>query len=120
MIREGWILDAYVSGREMAVWIIDKQGSGSPVSAPISLFTTAISRSRRCTCWNRIAEITRATEIPIALEGIYRWVAFLPSRVDAEMSVVNRFHPICHHRRACRRTHRSRAGVRFSSWPGAV
>ena len=36
-------------------------------------------------------EITRATEIPIALEGIYRWVAFLPSRQDAQMSVANRY-----------------------------
>ncbi|MDE3090528.1 MAG: hypothetical protein KGJ80_14195, partial [Chloroflexota bacterium] len=38
-----------------------------------------------------LAEITRATRLPIALEGIYRWVAFLPSRVDAQMSVANRY-----------------------------
>ncbi len=36
-------------------------------------------------------EITRATQIPIALEGIYRWVAFLPSRQDERMSVANRY-----------------------------
>ena len=36
-------------------------------------------------------EITRVTSIPIALEGIYRWVAFLPSRQDAQMSVANRY-----------------------------
>ena len=36
-------------------------------------------------------EITDATQIPIALEGIYRWVAFLPSRQDPEMSVANRY-----------------------------
>lgn len=38
-----------------------------------------------------LAEITHATNLPIALEGIYRWVAFLPSRVDAKMSVANRY-----------------------------
>jgi DNA polymerase-2 len=31
------------------------------------------------------------TSIPIALEGLYRWVAFLPSRQDAQMSVANRY-----------------------------
>ena len=36
-------------------------------------------------------EITRKTQIPIALEGIYRWVAFLPSRQDERMSVANRY-----------------------------
>jgi DNA polymerase II len=36
-------------------------------------------------------EITRVTSIPIALEGIYRWVAFLPSRQDAQMTVANRY-----------------------------
>ena len=36
-------------------------------------------------------EITRVTCIPIALEGIYRWVAFLPSRHDERMSVANRY-----------------------------
>ena len=29
-----------------------------------------------------MAEITRRTDLPIAPEGIYRWVAFLPSRMD--------------------------------------
>ncbi len=38
-----------------------------------------------------LAEIQNATNIPIALEGVYRWVAFLPSRVDAQMSVANRY-----------------------------
>ena len=38
-----------------------------------------------------LEEITRVTQIPIALEGIYRWVAFLPSRQDAQMSVSNRY-----------------------------
>jgi DNA polymerase-2 len=38
-----------------------------------------------------IEEITRATQLPIALEGVYRWVAFLPSRQDEKMSVANRY-----------------------------
>ena len=38
-----------------------------------------------------LEEITRTTLIPIALEGIYRWVAFLPSRQDAQTSVANRY-----------------------------
>ena len=35
--------------------------------------------------------ITEQTRIPIALEGVYRWVAFLPSRRDARVSVPNRY-----------------------------
>lgn len=38
-----------------------------------------------------VAEIESATGLPIALEGVYRWVAFLPSRVDPRQSVANRY-----------------------------
>ena len=38
-----------------------------------------------------IEEITRATQLPIALECIYRLVAFLQSRQDERMSVANRY-----------------------------
>jgi DNA polymerase II len=38
-----------------------------------------------------IEEIERRTNLPLALEGIYKWVAFLPSRVDARRSVPNRY-----------------------------
>jgi len=36
-------------------------------------------------------EITRRTGLPIALEGVYRWVAFLPSRMDERVPVANRY-----------------------------
>lgn len=36
-------------------------------------------------------EIRATTGIEIALEGIYRWVSFLPSRVDPSVSVANRY-----------------------------
>lgn len=36
-------------------------------------------------------EITNRTGLPIALEGIYKWVAFLPSRVDERVPVANRY-----------------------------
>ena len=36
-------------------------------------------------------EIVERTGLPIALEGIYRWVAFLPSRVDKHVPVANRY-----------------------------
>ncbi len=36
-------------------------------------------------------EITVRTGLPIALEGIYKWVAFLPSRLDARVPVANRY-----------------------------
>jgi DNA polymerase-2 len=36
-------------------------------------------------------EISRRTSLPISLEGIYRWVAFLPSRVDERIPVANRY-----------------------------
>jgi len=38
-----------------------------------------------------IEEISAATKVSIVLEGIYRWVAFLPSRVDPRQPVANRY-----------------------------
>lgn len=35
--------------------------------------------------------IMENTHLPIALEGVYRWVAFLPSRQDARVPVPNRY-----------------------------
>jgi DNA polymerase-2 len=36
-------------------------------------------------------EIASRTGLPVALDGVYRWVAFLPSRVDARIPVPNRY-----------------------------
>ncbi|MGB8214136.1 MAG: DNA polymerase domain-containing protein [Anaerolineales bacterium] len=36
-------------------------------------------------------EILTRTGLPIALDGIYRWVAFLPSRQDVRIPVANRY-----------------------------
>jgi DNA polymerase II len=36
-------------------------------------------------------EILARTGLPIALEGIYKWVAFLPSRLDKRVPVANRY-----------------------------
>jgi len=38
-----------------------------------------------------LEQINLATHLPIALEGIYRWVAFLPSRVNPKTPVANRY-----------------------------
>ena len=38
-----------------------------------------------------MSEIVARTNTPIALEGIYRWVAFLPSRLDERVPVPNRY-----------------------------
>ena len=38
-----------------------------------------------------LAEVTRRTGLPIALEGIYHWIAFLPSRMDQRVPVANRY-----------------------------
>lgn len=38
-----------------------------------------------------LAAVTAATGLPIALEGIYNWIAFLPSRQDARVPVANRY-----------------------------
>ena len=35
--------------------------------------------------------IAKNTGLPIALDGVYRWVAFLPSRHDARVPVPNRY-----------------------------
>jgi DNA polymerase II len=36
-------------------------------------------------------EISRRTGLPISLDGIYRWVVFLPSVVDSRVPVANRY-----------------------------
>jgi DNA polymerase-2 len=36
-------------------------------------------------------EIITRTGLPVAMDGIYRWIAFLPSRVDARLPVANRY-----------------------------
>jgi len=38
-----------------------------------------------------LAAIEGQTGIPIALEGVYRWVAFLPSKRDKRIPVPNRY-----------------------------
>jgi DNA polymerase-2 len=38
-----------------------------------------------------LAEIEQGTGLHIALEGIYRWLAFLPSRVEPRVTVANRY-----------------------------
>jgi DNA polymerase II len=38
-----------------------------------------------------LIEVRQHSGLPIALDGIYRWVVFLPSRVDARRSVANRY-----------------------------
>jgi DNA polymerase-2 len=35
--------------------------------------------------------VTERTGLPIALDGVYRWVAFLPSRLDERVPVPNRY-----------------------------
>ncbi len=42
--------------------------------------------------YRRLAEsITREAGMPIALEGIYRWIAFFPSKRNPQVAVPNRF-----------------------------
>ena len=38
-----------------------------------------------------LEEVCRRTGLPISLDGIYDWIAFLPSRVDARVPVANRY-----------------------------
>ena len=38
-----------------------------------------------------LEEITGRTGLPVSLEGIYRWLAFLPSKVDPRRPVPNRY-----------------------------
>jgi DNA polymerase-2 len=38
-----------------------------------------------------LEEIAARTGLPVALDGVYRWVAFLPSRLDARVPVANRY-----------------------------
>ena len=38
-----------------------------------------------------LEEIVASTHLPVGLDGVFRWVAFLPSRVDARVPVPNRY-----------------------------
>jgi len=38
-----------------------------------------------------LEEVASRTSLPISLDGVYRWVAFLPSRVDDRLPVPNRY-----------------------------
>jgi DNA polymerase-2 len=38
-----------------------------------------------------LAEVTDRTGLPISMDGIYRWVVFLPSRVNERVPVANRY-----------------------------
>jgi DNA polymerase-2 len=38
-----------------------------------------------------LEEIATRTHLPVGLDGVFRWVAFLPSRVDARVPVPNRY-----------------------------
>jgi len=38
-----------------------------------------------------LADITERTGLPISLDGVYRWVVFLPSRLDERVPVPNRY-----------------------------
>ncbi len=38
-----------------------------------------------------LEEVLNRTGLPIALEGIYRWIAFLPSRLNKHVPVANRY-----------------------------
>lgn len=39
-----------------------------------------------------LADISRRTHLPVGLDGVFRWVAFLPSRVDSRVPVPNRYY----------------------------
>ncbi len=44
-----------------------------------------------------VEEITEKTELPIALEGVYHWIAFLPSREHPKIGVPNRYFGLFRH-----------------------
>ena len=67
--REGF---AFLHGLTDAIWVKRDGASGEE--------------------YQRLADrITEETGMPIALEGIYRWIAFLPSKRNPSIAVPNRF-----------------------------
>ena len=63
------VLHMYVDG----LWVKKKAGQTADFIEPL------------------LAEVVARTGLPIALEGIYRWIAFLPSRRDSRVPVANRY-----------------------------
>jgi DNA polymerase II len=66
---DGEVLHLYVDG----LWIKQKGAAAPSDYQPL------------------LDEIAARTGLPIALDGIYRWVAFLPSRQDPDVPVANRY-----------------------------
>jgi DNA polymerase-2 len=73
------VLHMYVDG----LWI-QKEGT----TQPGDLMTPAVQPADFQPV---LDEIARRTGLPIALDGIYRWVAFLSSRQDQRVPVANRY-----------------------------
>jgi DNA polymerase-2 len=69
------VLHLYVDG----LWVQRKNQDGSGKALTIQEVQPLLD------------EIAIRTGLPIALDGIYRWVAFLPSRIDARVPVANRY-----------------------------
>jgi DNA polymerase-2 len=70
------------------------QGSGLPSISPLDPSAPRPdlgSEGGRPDYERLIGELCRETGLHIGLEGVYRWVAFLPSRVDPRSSVPNRY-----------------------------
>ncbi|HEX7520182.1 MAG TPA: DNA polymerase domain-containing protein, partial [Candidatus Deferrimicrobium sp.] len=67
--REGF---AFLHGLTDAIWV-EKEGASERDYAGLS------------------DRITRETGMPIALEGVYKWLAFLPSKRNPSVAVPNRF-----------------------------
>jgi len=67
------ILHMYVDG----LWVQPEVGRAEPLT--------------RVDLQPLLDEIVTRTRLPIALEGIYRWIAFLPSRLDERIPVANRY-----------------------------
>lgn len=65
------VLHMYVDG----LWIKHKDGSAANIQAVLN-------------------EIMTRTGLPIALEGIHRYIAFLPSRLDERVPVANRYYGV--------------------------
>jgi len=71
------------------LWITKEPGRGGGQGAPLPGPPPHLSDLQ-----DLCNRITAATGVVMALEGVYRWVVFLPSRVQAGRSVANRYYGV--------------------------
>jgi DNA polymerase-2 len=85
------LLRAKEAAEDLGFSVLHLYVDGMWVSRPGAPSTGTSARVEVADFQPILDEIVERTGLPVALEGIYRWLAFLPSRVEERVPVANRY-----------------------------